>query len=556
MLALCAFTPPALAQTSRPESGFGERFDRPTPELTPLPTERSPVRPPVPESDRSGREIQVREVTVVGSSILSEAEWREIVAPLLAKVTVTERDIGTVADAITRIYVRQGFLSSRAIAIGDRYGEGIVEIRVIEGTIAAIEIEGLQGVNESYVRRRLERATRAPLNATKLEDALRLLQNGPLFDAVAARLRKGEGPGESILRVEFAAADPFDLAISLDNYSPIAVGGERLGTTIAYNNLTGNGDRLAATVGLTSQDGSQTYEGSYAIPLNALDGTLAFRALFNNNAVVAPDDIAALDIEGEFELYDIRFRQPVIRSSREELAFSIGFAYTAGRTFLLNEPTSFGFGPDADGESAVAQIRLGQDYLKRSLSGSWLVRNQFNIGTKLFDATENTGSIPDGQFFSWLLQARRVRLLGARHSLIFALDSQLASEPLLPVEQFSVGGGQSVRGYRQNLIAGDNGVRVSIEDRIAVARDRTGRRIFQVAPYFDAAVVWNNQDNPNILAFDRNTLVGLGVGLIWTPNRNFNIRLDYGQDLVDFGTDSSNIQNDGLYFSVGWNLNP
>ena len=60
-----------------------------------------------------------------------------------------------------------------------------------------------------------------------------------------------------------------------------------------------------------------------------------------------------------------------------------------------------------------------------------------------------------------------------------------------------IGGGQSVRGYRQNVRAGDNGFRFSIEDRIILVRDEGGEPVFILAPFFDMGSVWNVGDNPN-----------------------------------------------------------
>jgi len=546
---------PAIAQTSRPDSSPDDRFLQPTPEAAPLPEE--PLsEPALPELDESEREVSVREVVVTGSTILSEEDWSELVAPLEGK-TVTEREIARVANQISQIYIQEGFISSRAVPVTDGYARGLVEIRVVEGSIVALEIEGLERLNERYVRRRIERATTTPLNSPGLEDALRVLQSNPNIRSVAARLRKGEGLGQSILTVEIEEAPAFDLSLRTNNYSPIGVGGEQLETTVATNNLTGNSDRLAANVRLTSQDGSQTYEAIYSLPLNSLDGTLSARALINNNGVVSPDEVAELDIDGNFELYSIGFRQPLIRSIRKELALSLGFVYTEGQTFLLNEPISFGIGPDEDGLSAVSQLQFAQEYIERSASGSWLFRSQFNIGTQLFNATENANGVPDGQFLSWLFQGRRAQVLGQKNIAIFSIDSQLSTDPLLPVEQFSVGGGQSVRGYRQNLIAADNAIRLSFEDRITLIRSDGGRDILQLVPFIDGAVVWNDSNNPNELPFDRNTLIGLGAGIIWRPNPNIDVRFEYGQDLIEFTEVSSgNIQDDGLYFSVGWNLNP
>ena len=61
-----------------------------------------------------------------------------------------------------------------------------------------------------------------------------------------------------------------------------------------------------------------------------------------------------------------------------------------------------------------------------------------------------------------------------------------------------IGGAQSVRGYRQSALSGDNGFRFSIEDRIALAHNQEGNPFFQVAPFADLGVVFNSENpNPN-----------------------------------------------------------
>lgn len=54
------------------------------------------------------------------------------------------------------------------------------------------------------------------------------------------------------------------------------------------------------------------------------------------------------------------------------------------------------------------------------------------------------------------------------HLLLIQADLQLTPDSLLPFQQFVIGGGQSVRGYRQNIRSGDNGFRVAIKDRFTV----------------------------------------------------------------------------------------
>jgi hemolysin activation/secretion protein len=135
--------------------------------------------------------------------------------------------------------------------------------------------------------------------------------------------------------------------------------------------------------------------------------------------------------------------------------------------------------------------------------------------------------------------------------LIVGLDVQLTPNSLLPSQQFVIGGGQSVRGYRQNIRYGDNGVRFSVEDRITLLRDDAGSATLQIAPFFDLGAVWNKSDNPNnATAPNQRFLAGAGLGVIWEPLPRLNVRLDYGVPFVDLRDRGDNAQDEGFYFSV------
>ncbi|MCZ0901178.1 ShlB/FhaC/HecB family hemolysin secretion/activation protein, partial [Microcoleus sp. HI-ES] len=156
----------------------------------------------------------------------------------------------------------------------------------------------------------------------------------------------------------------------------------------------------------------------------------------------APFD--SFDISGKSHLFEVSYRQPLRRTPIEEFALSAGFTYQTGRTFLAGDPYAFGIGPDSNGVTTTSAIKLGQDYIRRDPQGAWAVRSQFTIGTSLFDATQNEGSDPDGQFFSWLGQVQRVQRLNDKHLLILQADLQLSANSLLPSQQFVIGGGQSL----------------------------------------------------------------------------------------------------------------
>ncbi|HIK08260.1 MAG TPA: ShlB/FhaC/HecB family hemolysin secretion/activation protein [Trichormus sp. M33_DOE_039] len=554
-LAFLLLNYPTLAQAPNPEgSSNQERF--PQPSLTPTPL--SPASPPLqttptPEtsSPPASGSIQVEKIQITGSSIFEAETFNSITKPIEGR-TVTVEDLTKVADSITQLYLNRGYITSRAILVDQKITNGVVEIRVIEGSLEKIIIEGTKRLNPNYVRSRINLGASKPLSSASLEDQLRLLRNDPLFTNVEASLRPGSGLGQSILVVRVIEANPFEATFSIDNYSPPSIGSERLGVSATYRNLTGIGDELAAAYYRTTQGGANVYDFSYQVPLNAMNGTLQLRTSLNNNEVIQ-QPFKRFEISGESQLYEISYRQPLVRSPREEFALSLGFTVQDGQTFTFAGPTPFGLGPDDEGNSRTRVIKFGQDYVSRDVGGAWALRSLFSFGIGAFDATINSDPVPDGQFFSWLAQFQRVQRLNQDNLLIAQAEIQLTPNALLPSQQFVVGGGQSVRGYRQNVRAADNGVRFTLEDRITTLRDAAGNSTLQFAPFFDLAYIWNVDTNPNTLQRQK-FLAGLGLGVLYQPTANLNIRLDYALPLVDLDDRGTNAQDDGFYFSVGYRL--
>jgi hemolysin activation/secretion protein len=534
--------PIPLAQT--PETGMPETENQETPEAEPMPS-------PTPDAT----EVAVKTIEVLGSTVFKPAKFDSITKPLQGK-TVTVGQLQEAAEQITSLYLDKGYITSRAVLDRASLATGEVKIQVIEGSVEKIEIEGAQRLGE-YVRSRLELGTGTPLNVGKLEDQLRLLRIDPLIKNIEASLKAGTGIGQSILVVKMAEANPFSGNVSIDNYSPPSVGPTRFNLNLLYRNLSGIGDSIGVSYRPRLEAFTDTYrvEIGYQAPLNPMNGTLDARVLIDDNKIV-DGPFVPLNISGDSQRYTLLYRQPLKRTPREELALSVGFDYYNGQTFAFDAAIPFGFGPASNGVSRTSVFIFAQDYTLRDPSGAWAFRSQMRFGVCIFDATCNSKPIPGSDFFSWLGQAQRVQVIDDNNFLIIQLDLQLTPDPLLPSEQFAIGGAQSVAGYRQNVLAGDNGFRFSIEDRIVIVRNEAEEPLFSLAPFFAMGSVWNSPDNPNInLAFVNNTFIaGLGMGFIWQPIKGMNVRLDYAPPLVNLNIKGNNVQDYGFYFSIGYDF--
>lgn len=490
-------------------------------------------------------------IQVVGNTVFT-TEINEIISPYQNQNISTE-ELNEIINQITTLYLNQGYITTRAVR-DTVTTDNIIVIRVNEGEIENIEIEGANRL-ENYVRQRIELGTATPLNSGKLEDQLRLLKADPLIENIEASLKKGTGEKQSILVVRVTEADPFFGEVGVDNYTPPSIGAVESVFNLGYRNVFGLGDGFAVSYRPRFESWTGTYnlDINYSIPVNAMNGKVrAYVALQENKVVEGPSQV--LDITGESQYYELSYRQPIIRNPREEFALSVGMSYRDGQTFSFGSPFPFGIGPDDEGNSITNVISFSQDYALREPTGAWGFRSQFRVGVGLFDVTKSDqDGDPDGYFFSWLGQIQRVQVINPDNFLIIQADIQLTPDALLPSEQFVIGGGQSVRGYRQNVRAGDNGFRFSIEDRITLVRNDQQLPMFQIAPFLDMGKVWKADENPNP-QFKQRFIIALGLGLIFQPIEGLNIRLDYAPPLIDLDDRGNNVQDDGFYFDVKYNF--
>lgn len=544
----------ALAQQPNPNE---ERFIQPSPQPLPAtPQETEPILPkpkpttPTPIPNQQQVKIPIREVKIIGNTVFNLEELNPIIQSLTAR-SVTLNQLLAATSSITKLYQDKGYLTSRAILPKQQITDGIVTIQVIEGSLEDIKIEGTTRLNPGYIRSRIKLDASTPLQVEQLEDRLRLLKTDPLFKNLSASLQAGSKPGTSILVVRVKEANPFYGNLSFDNYSPPSVGSQRLGATLGYRNVTGLGDNFSGSYYRSTTGGLNLYDFNYRLPVNPQDGSLQLRSVISSTKVTQ-DDLEEFNIEGDSQFYEISFRQPLIRTARQEFALSLGFSYRDGQTFIFDRiATPFGIGAEENGVTRTSVFRLGQDYLKRDARGTFSARSQFSIGTGLFDATINENPAPDSRFVSWLGQIQRVQRLSKNQLLILQGDLQLTPDSLLPSEQFIIGGGQSLRGYRQNARSGDNGFRLLVEDRITLASNEAGLSKLAVAPFFDMGAVWNHPDNPNELA-NQSFLASLGIGLLWEPIPNLNLRVDYAYPFIDLNDRGNKLQDNGVYFNLNY----
>ena len=461
--------------------------------------------------------IKINRINFVGNTVFSEAELRKVISSVDGEKLTVEKLI-SLRTQITNLYSDNGYISSAAFLPPQEITDGNITFQIIEGFLENIVIEGRSHLSEKYIMSRLPKVG-VPVKINDLNAALKKLKTEPTIEDLKATLEQSE-LGKNVLIIDLKENRPFIASVSTSNsYSP-SIGS--LGGTVGLNyHLLGLGDFV--NLNYTKTEGLDRIYVGYSLPVNSQNGQIKIK--YNNaNTEIIEEPVSELDIQADYEAYEIGFSQPVMQSDNNNLILSVQFEHIDSETFIDNN-FSFPFVEGLeDGVSKISAIRLATEFYNQQNNSSFALKSQFNVGLDLFNSTvTNAGT--DSLFWSWQGQSQWLRKLD-NLLLVSSLKLQLSEDQLLPLEQIALGGTNNIRGYRRNLSLGDNGVIGTLELQIPLL---DGSSKINLIPFIDAGTAWSNSRT----AIDADTLASIGLGISYRFGNTIEARIDYGIPLID-----------------------
>jgi hemolysin activation/secretion protein len=551
-----------------------------------------PVLPPLDPSALPGPQVKVfvKRFKFTGNHVFTDHQLRKAVAKYEGR-EITSDELEAARVALTKMYIDAGYIASGAILPDQDPTKGEIHFELVEGKLAQIDLSGNRWFRSWWLRHVMRRAAGSPVNFNKLKTGLQLLRQNEGISQINAELKPGAKPGESILHVTVKDTQPFRLGLEINNHRPPSVSEGIAELYFSDLNLTGHNDPLELrwgverwnTDGDIESPGFDEIQASYEFPVSPWGTTLRVHAGRGATNII-DETFAALGITSETEEFGLTLRQPIIETLRDTVSLSVGVEKRHSQTFVLGQP--FSLSPGAvDGESDVFALRATAEWINRSQLHVFALRSTFSWGLYEFGATRATGTaggvssgaatggaaladVPDGKFFSWVGQAQYVRRIldtpamrkkpetavwnSLRESLLVVrANAQFSDEPLLALEQFAMGGYQSVRGYRENQLLRDNGFFASIEWRIPVWMRADKTPILSIAPFIDYGTCWNtvseNADDSNA------TIASAGLGLLLNANKHVQATVYWGCPFTDPGNKREALQDYGFHLSFSIN---
>ena len=504
----------------------------------------------------TGKTFMLRGVEFSGNTVFSDKHLSELVSNYL-NTKIDLPVLQALRDRITQEYVTQGYVNSGALLPDQTVDNGIVQINIVEGMLSDIILKNDGKLKERFFTERLALAADPAVNIHKLEQRLFSFQQDERIKKITAELKPGRIAGQSVLNVSVNENPSFSAYTEINNYHTPGVGAEGIYLNLRNNNLLGNGETLSlgfeATQGLTAANANYTWF------LNSADTSLQVLAEISDAEVVT-EDFDTLNIESRSQTLGLTLTHPFYRDSYKSFRVFAGTELRESESFLLGEGFSFTEGPE-NGLSRLSILRTGIDYQSGTATRVVATRATVSMGADAFDATIHDDDRPDGEFISVLLQAQWAQRLSLWQSTIIArFDMQLSDAPLLSLEQFAIGGRNTVRGYRENSLVRDEGSNASVEWRIPYIRREFGNR-HELALFAD----YGSTKNVDRETRGTKNISSVGLGLIGQLNTNWRYQLYWAESMEDLATGNQNeglenlvtfskkdLQDDGVHFSMGY----
>ena len=490
----------------------------------------------------SGAKFLLKTLQISGNKSISQEELQAVVQPFIG-TAISRGDLDSIRQQLLKYYRDEGFVYASVTLPDQHISQGLVKYQINEGKLSAINVKGSERLKESYIRDRVQFSDDEPLQQTVLLERFQQLLADPLIERVNGVLKPGAKPGDSVLDLEITRAKPYELYVGMDNYTPASVGAYTGHLGGVVRNLTGYGDFLQ--IDLNGSEGMQSISSFFSMPFGSY-GTRFNIGYQGSLSRVTEGSLDELDIENQFMDFNVGISQPILRSSNRIFNLELQYAFRQTQTSILDTPISLSDGVEDNGKAKVSVIRFIQSHVERDKNYVLSLRSSLNAGFDAFNATINPNGQADGRYFSWLGQLRFLHKLDDwGNELFLRSDIQLASESLLPLERFALGGINTVRGYRQNELVRDEGYALSVEFRIPLwQQSTTDGHDIRFVPFFDYGQVWNHHQ-------DSKTLYSAGVGLKWNW-KQIGAEFYWAQalnnpDVVDQEKDA---QDSGIHFQL------
>ena len=430
-------------------------------------------------------------VVIEGSTVYTDEQLAYLYKEFLG-VEIALAEVFRIAERITAKYRNDGYILSRAIVPPQTISDGRVRIRIIEGFINEVRIEGEIGESQLLAAYAAKIRNSRPLSAKDMERYLLLLKDLPGISSEAVLSPAKDVPGASDLLI-IVSGKVIDGYARIDNRGTKFNGPGQLWFGANYNSLAGTHNRTSVRLVAAGTGGKElrNLEIDHERQLGTEGRKLHLQFLQTNSE--PGHTLRNLNIVSKSRLFRIGHSDPRIRSRSRNLSLHADLVIRDSETTIFGNRLSrdrvrfLSFGAlydSADKFGGINQVEVNVDQGLGFLGASREGTTDLSREKARFDFTKVR------------ITASRLQRLGDRFSLLARFASQISLAKLPASEEFGVGGERCGRAYDVSEITGDHGACLLLEMRYGHNLDANTPVGYQFYGFYDVGGVWRKDPGP------------------------------------------------------------
>ena len=467
--------------------------------------------------------FEVERFVVEGDSPLSEAQTRAVLDPFTGEHAGVDGLLAA-ADALERAIRDAGVAFQRVVLPPQSLQDGEVVLRVAVFRVTGVEVRGAQHHSEANVRRSVPALREGETPDTGAIARELAVANRQPWKATALTFRESGTDAEGLdatLEVEDRA--PRLVWSGLNNTGNASTGPWRWSLGGSAGNLFDRDHTLDASFTTSPGHAGQVRQWGvgYGLPAYGLGGTLS--GYFVRSDADTGRVLDAFDVSGAGKFTGALYTQELARRGGLSHRLAAGIddrhfdndVVFAGVDFgqdVRSRPVSLRYAAEYAGGDGSLDFHL--QYARNLESGG--DNDDDAYGSNRIGAEAGWDAFRGGATFS--------SSLPARWAVRGVFEGQYANEALIPGEQFGLGGIDSVRGFSEREISGDDGFRASLELWPPAVPGGDGLRFLVFTDV--GRVRFKSAPAPDIPRHD--TIASIGAGARWHWKEHVALQLDVG----------------------------
>lgn len=488
----------------------------------------------------AGERFPIRGFVLEGNQSVSTESLLAALRPWLGERQAADALLGA-RDAVLSVYHEAGY-EMVAVELPARIGlDGIVRLLVRETTVGRVTVSGNRHYPDAHFRAILPslQEQRSPNLATLARELF--MANDHAGYRVGLAFKPG-APGQADVEIQVSDASPVHVVLGVDNAGSAATGRARTTATVSHGNLWGLGHEGVAsyTTAVRAPSRVQQLAVSYQAALPALGTRLQLGAAYSDADVGRVAEV--FDIAGQGTTLSLRLQRDLLRSDSARHVVELAVEDKRYRNTVDFFGTNLGV--DVDARPVTLAYGGSARIAGGSIAGTLGYTRNLPWGPRNDDAVYDASRAgARARWDAWRARVQAEWPLPGRWTWQGRLEAQATRHPLIPGEQFGLGGARSVRGFAEREASGDRGWHLTSE---LLSPSIGGQH--RVLAFVDAGRTHRLQrlagepvDAP---------LASYGVGWRWAVDASLAASVDLARVLR--GTPLTPAGSHGLHFSASW----